>query len=229
MPIRMHIIYPDDLPSLCAAAIIKRHAARDGSRALLYPMSTVLQCADPISIQVRDRIYPPQNEGGQLVLNKLALKHDPAKDAIFLVNAPSVDQEEEAALFQWGAVSRIEGSTLFTDSVCALAWTRFNGHRPMPLVVQLLDRYAIGSLKEDGLTFWSEEVIPISLALRSVTIDPDEDAGWEEWQKLFETLVNNQTRKRQQEGVVILRYLVATRQAHNIPHPKRRGIAEGAE
>jgi hypothetical protein len=193
------------LPGQCAAAIVRLRLAQKGEYAHHYTLSEDAPDRTACLFErIKNRIYPPRE---QVALEELLPEHDPSTHSIYLIDSGLYYGSERDDLLQWGRVTVIDGGDI--TSVCSNAWSMMFGHRPVPLAVQLLDRYAVGNLKDDG-SFWREEVIPFSLALQSVNINPSFEDGWNEWLKHFDSLANNHTRKREQEGLVILRYLTAT-------------------
>jgi hypothetical protein len=201
----IHICYADTLPAKCAAAILLLKAGNGSAFVRFYKLHDdypgKVAC---LYDQIWKRLYPRQE---QIELTEVVPVHDPALHTIYLIDAGKF-LIEEATLQEIGAVIVLDNFA--DDSVCARAWHISFGHRSIPVAVQLLNRFAIGSQKIDGMTSWLGEVIPFSLGIVPFPSDPNTDEGWEEWEKHFDKLANTHTGKRVKEGQVILAYLAAT-------------------
>jgi len=201
----IHVCYADTLPAQCAAAIIRLKAENTNAALRFYALND----SNPLRVaclydQIWKRLYSARE---QTEIEETVPVHDPALHTIYLIDTGQF-MIEEATLHEIGAV--IVLGNYADDSVCARAWHISFGHRSIPVAVQLLNRFAIGSQEIDGMTSWLGEVIPFSLGIVPFPSDPNTDEGWEEWEKHFDKLANTHTGKRVKEGQVILAYLAAT-------------------
>ncbi|HEY3376261.1 MAG TPA: hypothetical protein VGL77_02100, partial [Armatimonadota bacterium] len=147
--------------------------------------------------------------------------HEPESEQIFLIGS-SLPEEEIELLDTWGKLTYINhlepffqvrqrkysscGSATGTGkSTCEIAWSFLLPQAPLPLCVQLIGRRTMHI--DTDHTLWADEILPFIYAMDSVNTDPGD--GWDEWEKLFETLASSHVRKRINEGKTILRYLLA--------------------
>jgi hypothetical protein len=206
---RLHIVYTESLDSQAAAAVVKWYGARHGTTVHCYPLfGTLSEREKKATLRERifDRVY-----GSQRALPLLD-DHDRSREVIYLLDGGLAPCDQVHAMEDWGLIEEISAFTREV-SQCHTAWVSLMDGEPVPLAIQLIHSYVInGNRKAKNLTYWIDEVLPFKYALDSVNIDPGTTSGWdEEWEKLFDTLVNAHVRKRITEGKAIVRYIVRQR------------------
>lgn len=199
----LHLAYTDDtLDARCAVAIVHLWAAPKGTRIHHYPFRPADADGQTATLdaRIRHRLYPPRQ---QPELEALVPVHEPSHHQILILGNHGLAADEDDAVRLLGAVTYVNGWT--DQALCEATWQRFFPHRPAPLCVSLLGRYAM-SYDKDHL-MWTGEILPFQFAMRSVETDPTLEDGAEEWGKLMSSLTSPHTRKRITEGNTILRYL----------------------
>lgn len=215
---RFHLAYADTLDARCAAAVVRYWAKQQGwDTTMTYPLPGVHRDGRYANLLTRIKARCGEKNGQKSLEFG---DHNPEQEQIFVIGT-SLPVSEMELLNTWGQLTYINHRDPYPSyelldscptglgadgkATCEVAWTFLFPKAPMPLCVQLIGRHTMNA--NDDIELWCNEILPFVYAMDSVQADPGD--GWEEWEKLFETLASAHVRKRINEGKVIIRYLSA--------------------
>ena len=224
---RYHIAYGRTMDAQCAAAIVLQYADKKSASICTYPLddpSVPLDKTADLFTRVMARVYPanvttrvvsrvyPANVTTTAQMELAEIEdprfHCPADEIVYIIGAyvPILVRDELMETFTLNDTST---DAVGNRSLSEDLWHALYPKAAVPLAIQLVGRHALRA--DHNLLQWQEEILPFHYAMASVSTEPEHKncTAMEEWAAHFFKLANPLTKKRINEGQVIMRALTA--------------------